>query len=256
MSRWPEAQATAETSKLREPIDTLVDSLASDWRSHVEAWRSSAVGRRLIDEIDRRVKVGTTVYPTQVFRALELTPLARTRVVILGQDPYHGAGQAEGLAFSVPRGVRVPPSLVNVFKEVGRNVPTALPGHGHLGAWAARGVLLLNASLTVEAQAAASHAKLGWHQLTDAVIAAAARDPVPKVFMLWGAHAQAKAGLIAVAAPPHLVLRSSHPSPLAAWRPPLPFMGCGHFEAATRYLAGCGMHATALDWSVEPALAH
>lgn len=222
---------------LKEPLDALVDRLQGDWRPIVEAWRVSAAGRRLIEQVDRRVAAGAVVYPASVFRALELTPLARTRVVILGQDPYHGDGQAEGLAFSVPLGQAVPPSLRNVFKELHRDLGLPAPVHGHLGAWAARGVLLLNTSLTVEAGAPGSHAKFGWQVLTDKIITAAAGTPAPKVFMLWGAHAQVKASLIHGAEPRrHLVLRSNHPSPLAALRPPLPFIGCGHFGSAIRFL--------------------
>lgn len=224
--------------RLTEPLDAQIDRLHSDWRPVVDAWRASPAGRALIARVDRRVAAGGTVYPAQVFRALELTPLARTRVVILGQDPYHGPGQAEGLAFSVPEGVPVPPSLRNVYKELQRDLGFPLPTSGHLGAWAARGVLLLNASLTVEDGAPGSHAKWGWQLLTDAIIRAAAAHAAPKVFMLWGAHAQAKAALIDAEARPHLVLRCNHPSPLSALRPPVPFIGCGHFGAALRFLAG------------------
>lgn len=240
----------ARPSRLLEPIDSLVDRLATDWRAEVEAWRQSPAGRALITQVDAKVAAGVAVYPAQVFRALELTPLARTRVVILGQDPYHGEGQAEGLAFSVPAGVRPPPSLRNIHKELQRDlgVPSSL--HGHLGGWATQGVLLLNSSLTVEDGAPGSHAKWGWQQLTDRLILAAARHPEPKVFLLWGAHAQAKAELISGAAQPHLVLRSNHPSPLAANRPPLPFVGCGHFGQATQFLARNGPPAFVLDWSL------
>lgn len=224
-------------SRLKEPLDALVDRLQGDWRPVVEAWRTSAAGRSLIDQVDRRVAAGAVVYPAALFRALEMTPLARTRAVILGQDPYHGDGQAEGLAFSVPPGLPVPPSLRNVFKELRRDLGHPVPAHGHLGVWAARGVLLLNASLTVEAGAPGSHAKFGWQVLTDKIISAVACEPSPKVFMLWGSHAQAKAELIIDAGPArHLVLRSNHPSPLAALRPPLPFIGCGHFGAAARFI--------------------
>ena len=224
-------------SRLAEPIDALVDRLQGDWRPIIDAWRSSDAGRGLIGQIDRQVATGAVVYPAAVFRALESTPLARTRVVILGQDPYHGEGQADGLAFSVPPGVPVPPSLRNVFKELRRDLGHPAPSSGNLGLWAARGVLLLNSSLTVEAGVPGSHAKLGWHALTDKIISAAARDPTPKVFMLWGAHAQTKSALLNEAdTARHLVLRSNHPSPLAALRPPWPFIGCGHFGAAVRFL--------------------
>lgn len=230
------ARAVIGSSRLCEPIDVLVDRLQSDWRPWVEAWRISPAGRALIEQVDARVANGATVYPAQVFRALELTPLAQTRVVILGQDPYHGEGQAEGLAFSVPPGVRIPPSLRNVFKELQRDLHTTLPTSGHLGAWAGRGVLLLNSTLTVEADMPGCHAKYGWQVLTDIIVSAAACDASAKVFMLWGAHAQAKAVLIESRSAGHLVLQSNHPSPLAASRPPLPFIGCGHFSAATRFL--------------------
>lgn len=223
--------------RLTEPLDAQIDRLHSDWRPVVDAWRASPAGRALITQVDRRVAAGATVYPAQVFRALALTPLAQTRVVILGQDPYHGPGQAEGLAFSVPEGVPVPPSLRNVYKELQRDLGCPLPTSGHLGAWAARGVLLLNASLTVEDGAPGSHAKWGWQALTDAIIRTAAAHAAPKVFMLWGAHAQAKAALIDAEAPRHQVLRCNHPSPLSALRPPVPFIGCGHFGAALRFLA-------------------
>lgn len=224
-------------SRLTEPIDTLVDRLQGDWRPIVETWRASAAGRDLIDQVDRRVAAGAVVYPAAVFRALELTPLSRTRVVVLGQDPYHGDGQAEGLAFSVPSGLPMPPSLRNVFKELRRDLGHPAPASGHLGAWAERGVLLLNSSLTVEMGAPGSHAKLGWQALTDQVISAVAVDPTPKVFMLWGAHAQAKSALLGSSASVrHLVLQSNHPSPLAALRPPRPFIGCGHFGAAARFI--------------------
>lgn len=238
------------TSRLLESIDVLVDGLTTDWRTEVEAWRQSTAGRALIGQVDARVAAGATVYPAQVFRALELTPLARTRLVILGQDPYHGEGQAEGLAFSVPQGVRVPPSLRNIFKELQRDLGVIPESGGHLGHWAAQGVLLLNSSLTVEAGAPGSHAKCGWQHLTDRLISAAARHRAPKVFLLWGSHAQAKAQLIRDGSDRHLVLLSNHPSPLSANRPPLPFVGNGHFGQATRYLSQLYEHFS-LNWSID-----
>ena len=158
--------------------------------------------------------------------------------MILGQDPYHGAGQAEGLAFSVPPGQKIPPSLRNIFVEQQRDLGLAPPAHGHLGAWARQGVLLLNTVLTVEDGQPASHARRGWEALTDGLIDAVARLPRPIVFMLWGAHAQAKRDRIEAVAPGrHRLLLSNHPSPLSARRPPLPFIGCGHFGLARD--AGC-----------------
>lgn len=231
---------------LTEPLDALIDRLQGDWRPIVQAWRASEAGRTTVAHVDQRVAAGAVVYPAQVFRALELTPLAHTRVVILGQDPYHGSGQAEGLAFSVPIGVPLPPSLRNVYKELRRDVGGAVPSHGHLGAWAERGVLLLNSSLTVEDGAPGSHAKLGWQALTNSIIGAVSAHPVPKVFMLWGAHAQAKAALITGASTLHEVLCCNHPSPLSALRPPAPFVGCGHFGAAQRFLDRHAEQAPAL----------
>lgn len=220
--------------------------MSPDWRAVVEAWREGPAGRALEAHLAARRAAGALIYPPEPFRALELTPLAEVRVVILGQDPYHGPGQAEGLAFSVPPSLKkLPPSLRNIFKELQRDLGLAPPANGHLGAWARRGVLLLNTSLTVEDGAPASHAKFqkggGWEALTDALIARVAADPAPKVFMLWGAHAQAKAALIEAAADgAHLVLQANHPSPLSATRPPAPFIGCGHFSQAAAWLAQRG----------------
>ena len=221
-------------------------SVDPGWQPWVDAWAASSVGQRLLAYLAQRQAAGAVIYPPDPLRALRLTPLASTAVVILGQDPYHGPGQAEGLAFSVPVGITPPPSLRNIFKELRRDLGVSPSANGHLGAWAKRGVLLLNTSLTVEDGAPASHAKKGWEPLTDALIEAAARDPSPKVFMLWGAHAQAKAGLIeAAGASRHLLLQANHPSPLSATRGPTPFIGCGHFSKASAWLAERGL---VLDW--------
>jgi uracil-DNA glycosylase len=225
-------------NRLRAPLDELIRRVPDDWRSVVDAWRQSPAGQALVEWVDARVANGAEVYPDQVFRALALTPLRRTRVVILGQDPYHGPGQAEGLAFSVPPGQALPPSLRNIFKEIRRDLGgSAPPPSGHLGTWAATGVLLLNTSLTVEAGRPGSHAKRGWEPLTDGLVAAAAQDAEPKVFMLWGAHAQSKLPLILSGGAQHQVLQSNHPSPLSATRGPQPFIGCGHFGQALAFLA-------------------
>ena len=208
----------------------------TDWRPVVEAWAASPVGQKLEAFLEERVATGATIYPPEPLRALTLTPLSQTRVVILGQDPYHGPGQAEGLSFSVPEGVRPPPSLLNIFKEIERDLGVARPKHGSLVPWAKGGTLLLNAVLTVEDGQPASHANRGWEQLTDALIKAAAEDPSPKVFMLWGSYAQAKAPLIEAARRDHLVLKANHPSPLSALKPPRPFIGCGHFSTAKAWL--------------------
>lgn len=219
-----------------------------DWQPVVQAWRDSPAGCALIEAVDARVAAGAVVYPGRVLRALHCTPLAAVRVVILGQDPYHGPGQAEGLAFSVPAGVAVPPSLRNIFKELHRDLGCAVPASGSLQAWAAQGVLLLNTGLTVEDGQAGSHGRLGWQVLTEALVAAVASDLEPKVFMLWGAHAQSQAGAIAQRGRGvHQVLLANHPSPLSALRPPVPFVGCGHFGQANRFLAAAGRGAIRWD---------
>jgi uracil-DNA glycosylase len=218
--------------------------LAPGWQPTVSAFLGSTAGLRLASFIRERLAAGATIYPPRPFRALELTPLHTVRAVILGQDPYHGPGQAEGLAFSVRQGVRLPPSLRNIFKELRDSPDEALPQHGSLAAWARRGVLLLNTSLTVEDGAPGSHAKKGWEVLTDALLVEVAARASPCVYMLWGAHAQAKAGLIQETAAAQgreaLVLQANHPSPLSASRPPVPFLGCGHFALARDWLAARG----------------
>lgn len=225
--------------------------MSAGWQEVVEAWQASPAGQGLEAFVAQRRAAGALIYPPEPFRALTLTPLDQVRVVILGQDPYHGPGQAEGLAFSVPPTLKkLPPSLRNIFKELQRDLGLPPPAHGHLGAWARRGVLLLNTCLTVEDGAPASHAKKGWEALSDALILRAAADAAPKAFLLWGAHAQAKAQLIegADAARRHLVLQANHPSPLSATRPPTPFIGCGHFSRAAAWLA---LRGRPVDWSLE-----
>lgn len=213
--------------------------LAADWAPEIGRFLASSTGRQLGVFIEQRLAAGAVIYPPQPFRALELTPLADVEVVILGQDPYHGPGQAHGLAFSVPDGIKPPPSLRNIFKELARDpgVEVEASSGGSLERWAQQGVLLLNTSLTVEDGQAASHARQGWEILTDQLICAVSAKPEPVVFMLWGAHAQAKQALIASR---HQVLMANHPSPLSALRPPRPFIGCGHFSAANDFLQSLG----------------
>jgi uracil-DNA glycosylase len=193
---------------------------------------------------------GKAIFPPgpEIFNAFAHTPFDRVRVVILGQDPYHGPGQAHGLSFSVRPGVRVPPSLQNIFKEIEDSLGIPRPDHGCLTPWADRGVLLLNAVLTVEAGQAASHQGKGWEGFTDAAIDVLNREREGLVFLLWGSHAQKKGQLID--AKRHLVLRSVHPSPLSAHRG---FMGCGHFAKVNAYLASRG--ETPIDWSLPPKAA-
>lgn len=225
-------------NRLNRPLDELLAADFGSWQPLLQRWRASAAGQALVQAVDARVAAGAMVYPAQVFRALELTPLPEVRVLILGQDPYHGPGQAEGLAFSVPVGEKSPPSLRNIFKELQRDLGLAPPAHGSLLSWARQGVLLLNTSLTVDDGQAGSHAKLGWQALTDDICCAVAEDSSPKVFMLWGAHAQAKTPLLAGGR--HCLLSSNHPSPLSALRSPVPFIGNGHFGLANRFLREAG----------------
>jgi uracil-DNA glycosylase len=218
--------------------------VADDWRPVVDAFLASPAGIRLASFLQERLAADATIYPPHPLRALELTPLHTVRAVVLGQDPYHGPGQAEGLAFSVAPGVRLPPSLRNIFKERRERPGDPLPEHGSLFEWARRGVLLLNTSLTVEAGKAGSHANKGWEALTDALLEQVAKTASPCVYLLWGAHAQAKAGLIRQVAAQHgrdvLLLQANHPSPLSAARPPVPFLGSGHFAQAREWLSARG----------------
>ncbi len=196
-------------------------------------------------------RTAAVVYPAEqaVFRALELTPLDTVRVVILGQDPYHGAGQAHGLAFSVAQGVRVPPSLRTIYKELQADLEIAPPAHGFLEHWARQGVLLLNSVLTVEEGKAAAHQGKGWERLTDAIIRLVNDRPDPVVFLLWGAYAQKKAAFVDDVAQGgrHLVLKAAHPSPLSAHNG---FLGCRHFSQANAFLADHGR--IPINWALPP----
>lgn len=224
--------------------DPAALALAPGWQPVVDRFFASPQGQALSDFLRGRIAAGAVIYPPRPLRALETTALGQVHAVILGQDPYHGPGQAEGLAFSVPAGVKLPPSLRNIFKEWQGDTGEPLPASGSLLRWAQSGVLLLNASLTVEDGQPGSHARKGWEQLTDALLAEVAARASPCVYLLWGAHAQAKAGLVAATAGQHgreaLVLQANHPSPLSAARPPVPFLGCGHFAQARDWLARRG----------------
>ena len=231
--------------------DTADWPVAPDWRPVVDTFFASATGQKLLAFLRERLDAGAVIFPSQPLRALALTPPEQVRVVILGQDPYHGRGQAEGLAFSVAPGVKLPPSLRNIFKELERDLGTPPPPFpepgGSLVQWAKKGVLLLNTCLTVEEGQPASHAGRGWEILTDAVIRHVVAGDHAALFMLWGAHAQSKRALIDLQR--HKVLTANHPSPLSALRPPLPFIGCGHFgqarawRDAQRPVPGAGVEA-------------
>lgn len=194
--------------------------------------------------LERRQQ-GATIYPpgSRWFAAFNTTPFDQVRVVILGQDPYHGPGQAHGLCFSVLPDVRVPPSLVNIYKELDSDLSIAQPDHGCLITWAQQGVLLLNATLTVERGEAGAHQGRGWEQFTDQAIRVLSQQREGLVFMLWGSFAQKKAALIDQTR--HLVLKSVHPSPLSAHRG---FFGCGHFSAANQYIQQQGLQP--IDWQL------
>ncbi len=190
-------------------------------------------------------KKNNVVYPAGnlIFNAFNNTPIDDVKVVILGQDPYHGPGQAHGLCFSVPEGVKPPPSLVNIFKEINAELGIPIPKHGNLESWAKQGVLLINATLTVRANTAGSHQGKGWENFTDAVIRTVSDNKEGVVFLLWGKYAQAKASLID--SKKHHILMAAHPSPLSAYAG---FNGCGHFAKTNEYLLQTGK--TAIDWRV------
>ncbi len=192
-------------------------------------------------------RAGKRIFPPgdEFFSAFSHTPLARVKVVILGQDPYHGEGQAHGLSFSVRAGVAIPPSLMNIYKELHSELALPIPTHGDLTAWADQGVLLLNSVLSVECARAASHQGKGWEQFTDRVIEVINTHREGVVFMLWGSYAQRKGAIID--ARRHCVLKAPHPSPLSAHRG---FFGCGHFLAANRYLESKGERP--IDWQLPP----
>ncbi|MDP4302956.1 uracil-DNA glycosylase [Leptothrix discophora] len=243
-------EGPSSDNRLRQPLRAAFEAVSPAWRAVTDAWLATPAGAALCAAVDARVAAGAVVYPAHPLRALERGGPADVQVVILGQDPYHGPGEAEGLAFSVAPGVRIPPSLRNIHAELQRELGHAPPRHGSLAAWTGQGVLLLNTCLTVEADRPASHARLGWQGLTDAVIAALAADTAPKVFLLWGAHAQARQVLIdGHGAGRHAVLASNHPSPLSARRPPVPFVGSAPFGRADAWLRSQGRPG--VDWRLR-----
>lgn len=225
----------------------MADTVPASWRPALEPALALPESRRLGGWLRAEEERGTTIFPPKGTRlkALELTPLDAVKVVILGQDPYHGPGQAHGLCFSVPEGVQVPPSLANIYKELQSDLGVQRRPHGNLEHWARQGVLLLNASLTVEAGKAGSHAGRGWEAITDAAVAAVAARAVPSVFILWGSHARRKAANVPQLAlgSAHLVLTSPHPSPLSAHAG---FFGSKPFSKANAFLDATGRGP--IDW--------
>lgn len=223
----------------------MAAALHPSWAERVGAYLERADMQALAAFLRAEKAAGKRVHPPgrQMFAALDAVPFDAVRVVILGQDPYHGPGQAHGLSFSVPPGIAIPPSLLNIFKEIERDLGLPMPRHGCLESWAAQGVLLLNAVLSVEEGRAGSHAGKGWEGFTDAIIGALSREREGLVFLLWGSYAQKKGKLIDRQR--HCVLKAPHPSPLSAHRG---FLGCGHFGKANRWLQGLG--STPIDWSL------
>jgi len=226
------------------------DAVPPSWREALDPVLATPEARRLGGFLKAEEASGKAIYPPRGVRlaALDLTPLDAVKVVILGQDPYHGPGQAHGLSFSVQPGVRVPPSLVNIYKELHADLGLPIPGHGNLTRWAEQGVLLLNNSLTVEDGKPASHQGKGWEAITDAVVAAVAAKADPCVFLLWGSHARKKARNVPGLGPGshHLVLTAPHPSPLSAHTG---WFGCRHFSQANAFLESHGRGA--VDWRVD-----
>ncbi|QYJ07452.1 uracil-DNA glycosylase [Qipengyuania flava] len=224
------------------------EAIPDSWKLVLEPVLATAEARQLGGFLVAEEQAGKAIYPPRGCRlkALELTPLEAVKVVILGQDPYHGPGQAMGLCFAVPEGVAVPPSLVNIYKELEADLGAPRPQHGDLSHWARQGVLLLNNTLTVEAGQAGSHAGRGWDAITDACVAAVAARAEPSVFILWGSHAQAKAKRIAgLRGGPHRVIESPHPSPLSAYRG---FFGSQPFSRTNAFLSEKGRGP--IDWTL------
>ena len=219
-------------------------AISNDWLAPLSGEFKKPYYRKLYDTVKREYEAHV-VYPdaNDIFNAFDFTPLSEVKVVILGQDPYHGPGQAHGLCFSVKDGVAPPPSLVNIFKELHNDVGCTVPQSGCLTKWAERGVMLLNSVLTVREGAAGSHRGKGWETFTDSVISRLNDRKVPIVFMLWGNYAKSKIPLIT--SDRHLVLTAAHPSPLSA---SYGFFGCRHFSKANDFLVRNGM--TPVDWQL------
>jgi len=222
--------------------------IEESWKAALDAEFRKPYFAEIVTFLKNEKLAGREIYPPGklIFNAFNTTPIANTKIVILGQDPYHNPGQAHGLSFSVPHGVAAPPSLVNIFKEQHTDLGIAIPKHGNLEKWAKQGVLMLNASLTVEINKPMSHSKIGWHLFTDAVIKAISDQKDNVVFMLWGSFAKSKQELIDKNK--HLILTAAHPSPLSAHNG---FMGCRHFSKANEWLQQKGL--TPIDWNLNEA---
>lgn len=223
------------------PSQRLIDRL--NWDSLLAPEKEKKYFHDILHFLERERARGKVIYPEKslIFNAIQSTPFLNVKVVIIGQDPYHNPGQAHGLSFSVPKGVKPPPSLLNIFKELKSDCGIDIPTHGCLESWAQQGVLLLNAVLTVEENKPQSHANIGWQYFTDHVIQALNQHPKTIVYLLWGSHAQKKAALIDTKK--HIILIAPHPSPLSAHRG---FLGCNHFSKANEALVSAGRKP--IDW--------
>lgn len=219
--------------------------IEAGWKEILKGEFSKNYFQQVVTHLQMEKLAGKHIFPpgSLIFHAFEKTPFDRVKVVILGQDPYHNPGQAHGLSFSVPEGVAIPPSLVNIYKEIASDIGVPVPRHGNLESWAQRGVLLLNAVLTVRANEPASHQKIGWMDFTNAVIREISNKKEHVVFLLWGRFAQEKQALIDETK--HLVLKAAHPSPLSAHNG---FFGCRHFSRTNEYLISHGIDP--IDWTL------
>lgn len=223
-----------------------MSAIDNDWLEPLSEEFKKPYYRKLYETVNQEYRTRQIFPPAQdLFKAFHMTPLHQVKVVILGQDPYHEPGQAEGMSFSVQPGVEIPPSLVNIYKELHDDLGLRIPNNGHLEKWAKEGVFLLNTVLTVRAHQAFSHRGIGWEEFTDAAIRAIDRENRPIVFMLWGRPAQEKEKLL-TKNPLHLVLKAPHPSPLSAYRG---FFGCKHFSKCNAFLEAHGEKA--IDWQIE-----
>ncbi|MBR6258146.1 MAG: uracil-DNA glycosylase [Lachnospiraceae bacterium] len=219
--------------------------LSGSWEAALSGEFKKPYYKRLRDTVVKEYSTHE-IFPSKndLYAAMHLTPLDKVKVVILGQDPYHEPGQAHGLCFSVQKGVKIPPSLVNIYQELHDDLGLDIPGHGDLTSWAEQGVLLLNTVLTVRAHQAFSHRGIGWEQFTDAIIEAVNKEDRPIVYMLWGSPAQSKSRMLNN--PKHLILKAPHPSPLSAYRG---FFGCRHFSKCNEFLSANGVEP--VDWKIS-----
>jgi len=219
--------------------------METSWKNALSELFDKPYFSQIADHLKAEKALNTTIYPSGglIFNAFSLTPYEKVKVIILGQDPYHNPNQAMGLSFSVPDGMKPPPSLVNIFKELNKDIGMAIPSSGNLTAWAKQGVLLLNAVLTVRANEPASHAKIGWTKFTDDVILSLSSQKTGLVFILWGNFAQEKIKLIDSSK--HKILKAAHPSPFSAYNG---FFGCKHFSATNEYLVKNNIDP--IDWAI------